>query len=1268
MSVLSGDYLIIAPQKKYLTDVVVLSQAWKKTHKYIRHHNWFADVLELDCSTIDLENELKKWSDAVKRSRYKPQEMSPVPAPKNSRWIFQPADTTLMIKGAYWEPEEKQKLRPLAHLSIRDQTLATAVMLCLADAVESIQGPSEEDDFMSAQRQKIYSYGNRLQCDWEFSPERPKRARFGWGNSQSYRKFYEDYELFLLRPKQICQRYASNLSPTKNLFVVSLDLQGFFDNIDIDACINQLELIYQQYVTDYDLDSTYHSDQEFWTLVRRIFNWRWKSHSLAHLFDSNKLPEGLPQGGVVSGFLSNAYMVNFDKSVGEMINKDNDDIGFVLRDYCRYVDDIRLVVEVDEATPVEVVKHIVIKRFEQYLQEHLENIGAKKELKFNQEKTQMLHYRKLSTQNNVSSMMTLFQGILSGTPDIDSLEEVSGGLDGLLNLSNQLKVESEENPKFVNKLKLAYLASPNVDVRDDTIKRFVATRIVKTLRFRRSMTDLQELLGKKESVLEHVTAGQLLDQEFETTARKLISCWADNPALTLLLRWGFDLYPDPILLGPVLEAIEYKLFSKESSVEGKEIKAIEYTIADLFRSGAVEIGYRPRFNYPSSADIDAFRQELGSFAKRIIKDRPKSPWYLIQQAALYLASVGDFIDLPKGKKSDRLEQYRLLHDTLLYRSIDSKGIAVALIAQQMTPDPKRFSQWFVESLREKDDNQCKQLVNVVTMNRPDLILEIWKVSRLEDTTWKKYLPKNIRPLLQPKFQQLNGQDISLQRIIQCDENPFAQENALLLLALEILKVDNIEKKLAKGLSVDAISVECKNWSQIQFLKRSGGFLNVDLKDTGESDERFGMPIWVNKKHYWLYSFGRILRSCITGEYDFTATTFLSREDIGRYTGLRSTWYTRRFGLLNSPSGLLKDQNPVSPWLSELLIRLLQWPGIEVDGSLIKEFEKVHTAKDLAALIDNRIKHQYRFFGKLSGTPVYELPTSSGSNSDNKIFRVAVVQTLMPKMDDFNDKEPTHWTTSYRARHRAHIASVCNLIRKKLKTWCHAQQSSETQAVDLIVFPELSIHPDDLWLLRRLSDATKASIFAGMTFIQSSFSEDIINQAVWILRSERRTGRELVEVRQGKQHMTKTEQKLKVQGHRPYQLVVEFKKKDEVIRVAGAICYDSTDLELVSDLREVSDIFVVAALNKDVQTFDNMVSALQYHMYQPVILANTGEFGGSTAQAPFANQHDRLIAHVHGNNQVAISVFEFDPTVFKTLKKPPKSPKVKTAPAGYKGRV
>jgi hypothetical protein len=108
------------------------------------------------------------------------------------------------------------------------------------------------------------------------------------------------------------------------------------------------------------------------------------------------------------------------------------------------------------------------------------------------------------------------------------------------------------------------------------------------------------------------------------------------------------------------------------------------------------------------------------------------------------------------------------------------------------------------------------------------------------------------------------------------------------------------------------------------------------------------------------------------------------------------------------------------------------------------------------------------------------------------------------------------------------------------------------------------------------------------------------------------------------------------------------------------------LSLIADLRDVSDVFIIAAMNQDIQTFDNMVAALHYHMDQPVILANTGEFGGSTAQTPYT-KHARLIAHVHGNHQVAVSIFEMDASLFKEKSMPSPWPDLKTPPAGYNGR-
>lgn len=286
----------------------------------------------------------------------------------------------------------------------------------------------------------------------------------------------------------------------------------------------------------------------------------------------------------------------------------------------------------------------------------------------------------------------------------------------------------------------------------------------------------------------------------------------------------------------------------------------------------------------------------------------------------------------------------------------------------------------------------------------------------------------------------------------------------------------------------------------------------------------------------------------------------------------------------------------------------------------------------------------------------------------------MVQTLMPRIGDFDLQNPVYWSPEFRSRHRAHLAAVCRLIAQHLTAERSADRTTAVNSdgrsdrgVELIVFPELSVHPDDIWLLRSLSDTTKSNLFVGLTFAEGPGGKPV-NRALWMLRVERDGRREIVQVYQGKQHMTSIEERIGIQGHRPYQVLVEFDGPGrQTYRLAGAICYDATDLRLAADLRDKTDCFVIAALNKDVPTFDTMIQALHYHMYQPVVMTNSGEFGGSTAQAPYRERYDKIIAHVHGTGQVAVSIFDLQLDDFKSPKEGNRPKARKAPPAGFNGR-
>jgi hypothetical protein len=333
MKLVNEKYRKLKPQIEYLTDEAVIAQAWKKTHGYMRTHNWYADTLALDISALGLENNAKIWADGIKSGKIDLRKMELIPAAKSEPWTLHSKDG--------WRPlseskarKKKPPVRPLAHLTIRDQTWATALMMCLADAVETAQGDCSRNPIGS----KVFSYGNRLQCDWSEGQD----AWFRWGNGETYRKFFTDYQNFLKRPIDVGIHAASTSSDADHVFVVNLDLSRFYDNIDRKKLIERLRNISDDYEGS-------EKCEKFWNTAVKIIDWEWEKDAVDVAKKIGiQLGGGLPQGLVASGFFANAYMISFDRAIGDHIGEVVPDAdGVILHDYCRYVDDIRLVVSVD---------------------------------------------------------------------------------------------------------------------------------------------------------------------------------------------------------------------------------------------------------------------------------------------------------------------------------------------------------------------------------------------------------------------------------------------------------------------------------------------------------------------------------------------------------------------------------------------------------------------------------------------------------------------------------------------------------------------------------------------------------------------------------------------------------------------------------------------------------------------------------------------------------------------------------------------------------
>ena len=178
MKLINEKYRALQPTIEYLSYEVVIAQAWKKTHAYVRSFNWYLDTLALDVSALTIEENAKKWANGIREGNNL-NELELVPVAKSERWHFDNEEG--------WSPKnrdsDKPPLRPLAHISIRDQTWATAAMMCLADAVETHQGRCDLN-FAEAREKRVYSYGNHLLCNWR----EDSKAWLRWGNSETYRK------------------------------------------------------------------------------------------------------------------------------------------------------------------------------------------------------------------------------------------------------------------------------------------------------------------------------------------------------------------------------------------------------------------------------------------------------------------------------------------------------------------------------------------------------------------------------------------------------------------------------------------------------------------------------------------------------------------------------------------------------------------------------------------------------------------------------------------------------------------------------------------------------------------------------------------------------------------------------------------------------------------------------------------------------------------------------------------------------------------------
>ena len=1309
MSMIEPKYDQLRLSDEYLKDPLLLAMAWKKAHDYIRTTNWYADHFELDQSALNLAQLCNKWKEEIEE-KLEFSDLKLVPAPKSQPWLFSKDqcsitkfDDFLGVESEVlspfcieWQPKnpDEVKLRPLAHIPVKEQSIMTLVVMCLANEVETLQG-DPSTDYEEVHKKRIVSYGNRLYCTYDSNG----KAEHSYGATTVYSKYFTDYRKFLQRPYHFSSKALTEITPDEEVYMVELDLSQFFDLIDRRKLLEKTHDIVRDTQGPFAPSETKAVDR----VLKAFKNWEWTSkaktkYSLCQTDTVKTAPKGLPQGLVASGFLSNIYMLDFDscmqywignttKLKHSPISKNQEDTEekvtyFDIRivDYCRYVDDMRLVIVAPSrkafgTSPIEKIKS----RISALVRKELKALG----LRLNSRKTKVEVFRGKSV--GISKTLEEIQSKSSGPISMEDAEEQLSQLESMLVLSvNDTREQSGLGCKFN---RLALIEKNIFDIREDTLKRFAANKISRMLASKRHFT--------ARDTSEHgLPIPGDWDYLQERLAGRLITSWSHDPALVLLLKKGLELFPSPRLLEPVLEQLGHVMQKTKSSnpKDQKQAAVARYCLAEIFRHSAAVIHRKDLQAIPAQADVNGYFEILQDWATSYLRNSKNEDFDILSNQAhfLLLVRMDTVLENSSGNPLQDLvfkiaKGFRAI---TLPTEIEASSIATCiLLASHLVTDLKPVLRASASLIDQGSVNHIDVLKNIAIQDtalvkalilhaRP---LQFYWINDTETKSLAEILYINIRP--SAKALGKIKEPIALFKLSSRPDNPLANE----VMALKLIKA-LLESELLEN--------DWENVGNEEVLDLSRTTVKFEGYSIPPRFEDIDKPLKIEKLVFCpsiaattahlkvdhmetrvLQRVALCLRAVLAGSSDPTGFGQSHTPRVG-YRGLKSTQFKRQFGLITTPESLAGEGAQFSGWLTTLLAKLLRWPGVHVNDQGYEWPNQDLTIDNVSKLVEERLEKLKNNYCQLSGMPgLTELVTPNWDKSKTSLT-VAMVQSKLPFKKDFEKYGVYLNDPEYRAKHRRHIARVAQLVINHIESQNleKPKQGQREQNIDLIIWPELSVHKDDIDILVQLSQKTHAIILAGLGFIDQPSIKGPNNCAVWIVPRKHNGNQNEIKRFQGKHHMMKDESSIGIRPWRPYQLMLELKHpahpQEAGFIITGSICFDATDISLSADLRNKSNAYLVPALNQDVNSFDTMVDALHYHMYQPVILVNTGEFGSSYAKAPYKEPHKRLIAHSSGNNQVAINTFEMNMFDFRrdiVGKSMQSGIEQKTAPAGVETR-
>ena len=1255
---------ILNPSLEDLGLECVLMQAWKKTSSYLRTHSWYADTLDIDYQSLRIPAFLAEIQEAIDSyTTWTPEPLELVPAPKTQKWYVDDSGN--------WTPrlnqEYQKKLRPLAHVELRDQVVATAIMLCLADRVETRMSDSRLPVDSEENRRRVLAYGHRLLCD----DMEGGRLRHRWGSAKLYRQYFQDYQTFLRRPRVVAESVDTD-SPDFEIAIVQSDLSKFYDRVQPDLLRQKIEQLRQ------DGD-----DPRFFELAGLVFDWRWADTQRASRHSREQELDGfmnvaLPQGLVASGFFANVVMQDFETglraAIGQVIDQDLD---IKLLDAAYYVDDFRFVVQIPRSNP-SLAEGTVREAISRWLQRQLDTTAPGLQVEPNKT-TVTVEGRDRRFLVPQSLAANRIQSDTSGVFDMLHGTELIGAIEGFFHTQKRYSTETE--PEELGRTGLLVGLS---DMRDETAARFAAGRFRRTFRSLRPILQhdnqsagqrvahMDEEPDDEGSEYSLVLSRVQLDERAKLFAALLIEEWTANPANVRLLRVALDMYPDPQFLEEVLGLLKPGWTHEGSRGARREIRL--YCLAELFRAGATETGIVSEQEcLPQGVDVDSYHRRLLREAQSIFSQfvsgqssHYRLPWYLMQQVFLYLAARDAFSEglSELGAKGGPLLAVHRRFAKFLGgdspQGLDERSSFLVMARTGFSLDR------LVDRIAQQGVS-AKFLFHVEECS-PGTASVLWEAARPAAGSALTQMAERLG--LQPRA--VSDAVVCLPDLASRRLNPFFTEPNLLAFARWLLGLP----EAAFDPPLTPWQIECG----LESDEQGDQFGRIDpeafrtRRSVSTAARLFEAPDWCETpEERRRYQIGALLRFAIRGTTDFFAGIPNSGRHVApRYTRSISHWEQQRYSGFQGRNAFGPPWLPISSFMEDLLYDLLRWPG---SGSL----SRGRTLIEISTAVESRQRSLKVQYGDHSGTIFLEqsapFPGRPKHATDwERLLRIGVVQTVIPDVNDYSDHATApdlSGDPAFRFKHRAHLVAALEGVNqmRRLRGTHRDVAGDDGQPIDLLVFPELAVHPDDVRpLLVPFARKHRCILLFGMVYHSEPrlAGSPLINSCQWLIPEwTKARGFQLRAVEQGKLHLIEGEKSLQPApvGFRPAQWLVEYAWSSEPnlrpLTISASVCYDATDLTLVADLRSRSDLYIICALNRDVGTFDRMSEALHYHMYQGVLLVNNGQFGGSSLFMPLDKPFQRQVFHFHGQPQAAIAFAEISPK--KLVNRPENGGDSKAAP-------